>query len=237
MTGCAVKLCHNKSDKHKKCYNITFHRIPTEPNIAVKWIKNIRLSRNEEYWKPSKNTRICSEHFNNEDQYFTEGGLRRLHRNAVPVMNLHISCKAEHSNNDSNIDNTAPSHEPPLMILNVAQNTEEIVGESSNNVVIANLPQSSTSHGNFTCSSADESLHDTPHEFFLRQRLMKSTLLNLKYRKIIKTLRQKNRRLEEKNESLKRILGGLRKKGFVNKDKSNERFISNDELSTVIYLQ
>ncbi|KAL0882968.1 hypothetical protein ABMA27_016461 [Loxostege sticticalis] len=85
MTICAVKLCHNTSEKQKKCDNITFHRIPIDPVIADKWVKNIRLSRGEVYWKPTKNTRICSKHFKNEDKYITQGGSCRLRRNAVPV--------------------------------------------------------------------------------------------------------------------------------------------------------
>ncbi|XP_045488877.1 THAP domain-containing protein 2-like [Pieris rapae] len=92
MTICAVKLCHNTSEKQKKCNNITFHRIPIDPVIADKWVKNIRLSRGEVYWKPTKNTRICSKHFKNEDKYITQGGSCRLRRNAVPVKDLHISC-------------------------------------------------------------------------------------------------------------------------------------------------
>lgn len=64
---------------------VVVQRIPIDPVIADKWVKNIRLSRGEVYWKPTKNTRICSKHFKNEDKYITQGGSCRLRRNAVPV--------------------------------------------------------------------------------------------------------------------------------------------------------
>lgn len=65
--------------------SVVVQRIPVDPVVADKWVKNIRLSREEVHWKPTKNTRICSNHFNNEDKYITQGGSYRLRRNAVPV--------------------------------------------------------------------------------------------------------------------------------------------------------
>ncbi|CAG4957105.1 unnamed protein product [Colias eurytheme] len=140
MTVCAVKLCHNTSEKQKKCDNITFHRIPTDPVIADKWVKNIRLSRGEVYWKPTKNTRICSKHFENEDKYMTPGGLCRLRRNAVPVKDLHISCTGTDDQSEDNVDEVSPLH--GLSSINAAEDNKEEVPETSNrNLVIQSSSQ------------------------------------------------------------------------------------------------
>ncbi|CAG4935215.1 unnamed protein product [Colias eurytheme] len=213
MTVCAVKLCHNTSEKQKKCDNITFHRIPTDPVIADKWVKNIRLSRGEVYWKPTKNTRICSKHFENEDKYMTPGGLCRLRRNAVPVKDLHISCTGTDDQSEDNVDEVSPLH--GLSSINAAEDNKEEVPETSNsNLVIQSSSQPSTSRGNFRRPSDDEFdyILDTPRKALLRKKLKKSTLLNLKQRKVIKTLKQKTRRLQKRNKSLKGILSELKKK-------------------------
>lgn len=64
-------------------------------------------------------------------------------------------------------------------------------------------------------------IFDTPRKALLRKKLKKSTLLNLKHRKVIKTLKQKTRRLQKRNKSLKGILSELQKKRFISNDVSN----------------
>ncbi|XP_045487126.1 uncharacterized protein LOC123689750 [Pieris rapae] len=199
---------------------VVVQRIPIDPVIADKWVKNIRLSRGEVYWKPTKNTRICSKHFKNEDKYITQGGSCRLRRNAVPVKDLHISCTGtdDQLDEEDNVDEISPVH--GLSGLNAAEDkTEGVRGASNRNLVTESSSQPSTSRGNVRRPSDDEFdyIFDTPRKALLRKKLKKSTLLNLKHRKVIKTLKQKTRRLQKRNKSLKGILSELQKKRFISR--------------------
>ncbi|KAL0819868.1 hypothetical protein ABMA28_007888 [Loxostege sticticalis] len=99
------------------------------------------------------------------------------------------------------------------------QRTANVSREKKNIMTIC----ASTSRGNVRRPSDDEFdyIFDTPRKALLRKKLKKSTLLNLKHRKVIKTLKQKARRLQKRNKSLKGILSELQKKRFISNDVSN----------------
>ncbi|KAL0901169.1 hypothetical protein ABMA27_006481 [Loxostege sticticalis] len=79
MPSCVVKWCKNNTTSQKKCQGITFHRFPTgnEP-WKYDWTRIIRNCRGQEDWSASKNSVVCSIHFDQNDLYTTSKGTRRL---------------------------------------------------------------------------------------------------------------------------------------------------------------
>ncbi|CAK1590726.1 unnamed protein product [Parnassius mnemosyne] len=92
MTSCAIKICRNYKGRLRATNKVSYHRIPTDSIIRSRWVDIIRKSREEEFWKPSKTTVICSEHFREKDLYFANNqGRRRLKKEAVPRKALFLS--------------------------------------------------------------------------------------------------------------------------------------------------
>ncbi|XP_023937833.1 THAP domain-containing protein 5 [Bicyclus anynana] len=88
MVHCAVERCKNNSVKIKKDIDgITFHRFPCDPDRKRQW--EISLNRDKK-WSATPSSVVCSEHFNAQDFYLTESGLRRLCIAAVPTINISI---------------------------------------------------------------------------------------------------------------------------------------------------
>lgn len=86
MVNCAVANCKNTSTKISKNKDgITFHRFPRDKERRKKW--EVAVNREEE-WTSTPSSAVCSEHFNTEDFYLTESGLRRLSLEALPVLNI-----------------------------------------------------------------------------------------------------------------------------------------------------
>lgn len=63
-------------------------RFPRDSERRKQW--EIAVNR-EENWASTSSSAVCSEHFNAEDFYLTESGLRRLSMNAVPALNISVS--------------------------------------------------------------------------------------------------------------------------------------------------
>lgn len=59
---------------------------------------------------------------------------------------------------------------------------------------------------------SESSIFDTPKKTLLRTKLKKMSTLQVKHSKLIKSLKQKTRRLQKKNASLKEILLKLKKR-------------------------
>lgn len=79
MTGfsCAVPGCANNTVKHR---HLSFHKFPKDAELLQKWLKNIKRRGTEgrfSEFKPTKNHRICSEHF---------AGGKKTYMNRVPTI-------------------------------------------------------------------------------------------------------------------------------------------------------
>ncbi|XP_058175235.1 zinc finger protein 813-like [Anopheles ziemanni] len=93
MYGCAASFCTNTRYlvKQRK-ENITFHTFPVDKAVCREWIQ---FCKQHEQWTPTKQSVICSSHFQPEDYQLPKQplhekriGLRRLHSDAVPsIMN------------------------------------------------------------------------------------------------------------------------------------------------------
>lgn len=63
-------------------------RFPRDKERRKQW--EVAVNREVE-WSSTSSSAVCSEHFNTEDFYLTESGLRRLSMEAVPALNISVS--------------------------------------------------------------------------------------------------------------------------------------------------
>ncbi|CAH1286851.1 unnamed protein product [Chrysodeixis includens] len=92
---CCVLSCKNYSDRRYEAMDdITFHLFPSEDNLRQQWITKI----NRQDWSPTKYSKICSCHFNDEDFIVTKKGLRKLKKGTLPCLKLDISLKRKFTN-------------------------------------------------------------------------------------------------------------------------------------------
>ncbi|KOB66364.1 Transposase, partial [Operophtera brumata] len=86
MVTCAVSWCKNTSAKISKNKDgITFHRFPRDKDRRKRW--EIAVNR-EHDWASTSSSAVCSQHFDANNFYLTERGLRRLSGEAVPTINI-----------------------------------------------------------------------------------------------------------------------------------------------------
>ncbi|CAG9790623.1 unnamed protein product [Diatraea saccharalis] len=106
---CCVLSCKNYSDRRSDAMDgITFHVFPSDDNLKQQWMTKI----NRRDWTPTKYTKICSCHFNEEDFVMTKKGLRKLKKGTLPSLKLDISV------NRRLLEPTIPSLEPTTSDLN-----------------------------------------------------------------------------------------------------------------------
>ncbi|KAF9812375.1 hypothetical protein SFRURICE_005486 [Spodoptera frugiperda] len=61
---------------------------PTNEQKCTQWVDIVRKQRNEEFWQPSKASKICSIHFKVEDKYMSGKGYALLKKSAIPVLEM-----------------------------------------------------------------------------------------------------------------------------------------------------
>ncbi|XP_015244622.1 PREDICTED: THAP domain-containing protein 1 A-like [Cyprinodon variegatus] len=182
MPTCVAFGCNNK--QFSGCGK-TFHRFPHSDAARMEqWVQNVRRKK----WQPSKKSVLCSEHF--EEACFDRTGQTvRLRESAVPTLFNFPKC----------IQKTPkPPRKDPA--------PRQIKPEPTP------APHPDQEEGSSSCTTGDAvvqkehvySMSDSP--IILKRKLdvalnaLESTKKKLKY------TQQKSRRLEEKIESLKRLL-------------------------------
>ncbi|CAK1598298.1 unnamed protein product [Parnassius mnemosyne] len=210
--SCIIVGCKSHSSRKKNdSENINFHRFPTDINLRLKWIDNI-ARRN---WEWKKHHRICSRHFKDDCFINFEHKWRRLKLNAIS--SLHLPDNKHYRNYSSPASTLATASTSSVSEKNIASTSSAIPK-------IAPTPASTTS-----TSTSDSSakltttvrFSSTPSQQELiscvskleqdlekLQKLAKGRLLK------INSLRQKGRRLKNKNLDLK-----LRLEKFLNEEK------------------
>ncbi|XP_061726720.1 uncharacterized protein LOC133532185 [Cydia pomonella] len=88
MPTCVIRWCSNYPNIANKAAGVTYHSFPSKEPIREKWTKIIRKQRSDPDWMPSINSRVCSQHFEEKDKYFTQKGIAKLHSTAVPVLKM-----------------------------------------------------------------------------------------------------------------------------------------------------
>ncbi|VVD02949.1 unnamed protein product [Leptidea sinapis] len=75
---CCVSSCNNDSRYEAESRGISFHSLPYESNVRSVWLEAIGNVATD-----NKHV-VCSEHFVDDDMYYTNGGVRKLKAGAVP---------------------------------------------------------------------------------------------------------------------------------------------------------
>ena len=78
---CCAGECNNHSECAPK--HVSFHKLPLEDKKLLKvWITKIR--RDPRYFSPNMHTKICIEHFKEDDFIFADASKRRLKAGVIP---------------------------------------------------------------------------------------------------------------------------------------------------------
>ncbi|KAJ8734021.1 hypothetical protein PYW07_014572 [Mythimna separata] len=88
MPSCVMRYCSNYTSKTSKSQGITYHSFPTNELRCIRWVDIVRKQRNEEFWQPTKSSKICSINFKVEDKYLSGKGYTLLKKSALPVLEL-----------------------------------------------------------------------------------------------------------------------------------------------------
>ncbi|XP_050559538.1 uncharacterized protein LOC118278943 isoform X13 [Spodoptera frugiperda] len=121
MPSCVIRYCNNYTGKTSKSRGITYHSFPTNEQKCTQWVDIVRKQRNEEFWQPSKASKICSIHFKVEDKYMSGKGYALLKKSAIPVLEMFGSSPSAYiptqlfydqdSSSNSLIDEPTSRHE------------------------------------------------------------------------------------------------------------------------------
>ncbi|XP_034824585.1 THAP domain-containing protein 1-like [Maniola hyperantus] len=128
MVNCAVQSCRNTSAKLKKDkHGITFHRFPRDPDRRRQW--EVSVNR-EKKWTSTTSSVVCSEHFDAQDFYLTESGLRRLCINAVPSINISICQTPAPTISNQPIVDIKPTDTEEVIQLKLKVRRLEVIAEN-----------------------------------------------------------------------------------------------------------
>ncbi|CAH0399539.1 unnamed protein product [Chilo suppressalis] len=95
MPKCAVKSCKSNTLTTKKKDGVSYFRFPINETEREKWRTIIATERGEESFKPNNSSVVCSNHFLENDFYFTKCGRRKVKKNILPRV-----VKTERENED-----------------------------------------------------------------------------------------------------------------------------------------
>jgi THAP domain len=84
MVGCLVQRCKSLSSKTS---DITFHRLPVKLTALDEYLK-LSGHKNNAQNLGTKQLRICSTHFRDEDFFTVMNGQRRLKKDTIPSLHL-----------------------------------------------------------------------------------------------------------------------------------------------------
>lgn len=169
--------------------SIIFHSFPKDEELRKKWLHNLRRKN----FTPTKYSRLCSKHFNEEDIDRTSLARVRLRRGAVPCIfeafPKHLRLKSEHKRKS-----------PTKRVVTAKSN------QSESEYVVAN-----SNHCSETESMAKE--NET-----LKRNLDNVASQIAVARKKIKVLQQSKRRLMKRNSDLKSVVNELQRKRYISED-------------------
>ncbi|CAG4917729.1 unnamed protein product [Colias eurytheme] len=88
MPSCVFRWCTNYTTSVRNKKNVSFHTLPKYGPMKDTWLNVIRNQRSEDDWMPTIYSTVCSEHFLTSDFITTQKNMRRLKKNAVPVIKI-----------------------------------------------------------------------------------------------------------------------------------------------------
>ena len=163
------------------------------------WISAIRRKE----FKPSKASKICSEHFTENDYLIRPGTyVRRLKPDAVPSVFPAFPSYLKEKQTSRRI------------LKRKSENTSELSLENAGRKkMFANMPNEEN-----ICHDANENIQNKQVD---KQIQTEENAIEINLKKKIKSLQQKLRRKEKKITNLQDMLQILREKGLVNEDMEN----------------
>ncbi|XP_018321780.1 SAFB-like transcription modulator isoform X2 [Agrilus planipennis] len=138
MVSCCAYGCTKKFVKNS---SISFHKLPTNPEMREKWIKAVR----SENFILSNNAVVCSEHFSSADFINLSNRRRTLTKDAVPTIFNYPEHSVKESLSRRSIRNT-PYQEDAEIFASTSNethndNTERFADEqmSCNNICLSSI--------------------------------------------------------------------------------------------------
>ncbi|GAB1860441.1 THAP-type domain-containing protein [Camponotus japonicus] len=214
---CCVRGCRNRASKKD---NIQYFSFPfKDERRLMAWINAI----NRPQWTPTKNSRICSQHFTRNDYLDRPGGyVKHLKYNAVPSVfmssyELQQKELEEKETQDINKENVDPNMDIDQTIerdniqINISNTDCSYTEYSEENVAspgpsyLVFPPEEFSDNNNI---DSDDSLDDNTG----------SSHKELKLRYKVRILQQQVRRKNKKIDSLKQLLTDLKAQGKIEDD-------------------
>ncbi|KAF9807748.1 hypothetical protein SFRURICE_009318 [Spodoptera frugiperda] len=67
MPQCVFKSCKNNARKSNLSAGVSYFRFPSDPFTCAEWVSIVAREREDNFYKPAKNSVICSDHFDKSD--------------------------------------------------------------------------------------------------------------------------------------------------------------------------
>lgn len=185
------------------------YRFPSDPVRKEHWSRIIRAQRKEPYFKPHKNTRVCSVHFCGKDVDISKSGLRRLKVSAVPQLDIEVFIICRIGMHDKIYNSACFSG----VVGSVRISFQLILQICENEEIRTSTPQHSSQVEEIDVDISDlNSIFDTPRKVKLKKKIFKLEKRQCLATRKIKSLQKQNARLKKKNKSLQDIIKDLKNK-------------------------
>ncbi|XP_073949548.1 THAP domain-containing protein 2-like [Choristoneura fumiferana] len=87
MPQCSFINCGNSHRNTRVSEGISFFRFPSDPFRCAEWTSIVAREREEELYRPHKNSTVCSIHFDKFD-IVGNSQRRRLRKTAIPKLQI-----------------------------------------------------------------------------------------------------------------------------------------------------
>ncbi|XP_044015568.1 THAP domain-containing protein 1 [Aphidius gifuensis] len=222
---CCVKNCKNDWIPNS---NLTFHRFPwSNPSLLNAWVNVMPLRNNN----INKSSRICSDHFT-ENDYENNGRIyRRLKKNAVPQI---FPCyDLSNALSDSSHDNVTNNSTQNILtnLSPLCEGSQHSLTPLTNNILHEHSNDSSSAK-NMETLNTDEQRTESTNNKILEEK-------ETSYRRRIKTLQRRLQRNHQKLEKMSNVIKLLRSEGNCTEklEKELQKRFSNEVLELFLNLK
>ncbi|XP_049782835.1 THAP domain-containing protein 1-like [Schistocerca cancellata] len=206
MPVCVVYGCTNRWNSATKLKGITFHAFPINEARRALWVHMVRRKD----WIPNKWSKICSQHFREEDIDRTSVSSVRIRENAVPSI---FPAFPPH------LQKEQKKRRPPTQRQQTSKCTVNLTATCrTQDEATTSGFQAEASHPANPTTPLNVNPEETPIVRNLKRDVSVLLTKNENYRKKVKVLQQSKRRLKKNVACLSTVMEELRKKHFVDED-------------------
>ncbi|KFM80891.1 THAP domain-containing protein 1, partial [Stegodyphus mimosarum] len=249
MSTCSAYGCTNRCSK--KIPGVTFHAFPKNKIKRAAWIKAVRRKN----WTPTVYSRLCSEHFSEDQIDRSSLACVRLRENAVPNIfkgfPAHLQQKmsskpvdpmthyaSEESVDDplehSVKDNAEDTNEGPVVLSNSSTESASEGETELQKPVVIHLGQYTVKEDSISQEDSNDSDDNFPSELYrIQENLQKAEEQSVGYMKKIEILQKIRHEQKRIISDLKLMIKHLRKKNAMNDDDLESMSDAMDELEDV----